>query len=101
MVMAASPNHLKAIRRLRNANERVTTCVLYRHLHVALASVTNMMRRFAADELACYTPYCAAKLTKAGEREAHAEAERLEHAAPSDLVSRIQALLIRRSCWEA
>lgn len=120
MTTAASQNYLKAVRELRGANGRVTTCVLARHLHIAPASVTNMMQRLAADGLVDYMPYRGAALTPAGEQEAgdvsrrhevieryligtlgfdpeqaHIEAERLEHAASSDLVSRMQALHVR------
>ncbi len=115
MTTTSIQNYLKAIGELRDADGRVTTCVLARHLGIAPASVTNMMQRLAADGLLDYTPYRGVALTTAGEREAeavsrkhevieryligtlgfsnaqaHAEAERLEHAASHQLVERMQ-----------
>jgi DtxR family Mn-dependent transcriptional regulator len=120
MTTTSIENYLKAIRELRGADERVTTCVLARHLTIAPASVTNMVQRLAADGLLEYTPYRGVALTAAGEREAsavsrrheiieryligvlgfsdaqaHAEAERLEHVISNDLVSRMETVQAR------
>jgi DtxR family Mn-dependent transcriptional regulator len=117
MTTTSAENYLKAIHELRDASGRVTTSVLARHLEIAPASVTNMMQRLAMDGLVDYTPYRGAALTEAGEREAsavshkhevierylirtlgfnpeqaHAEAERLEHVASHNLVSKLAAL---------
>ncbi len=115
MTTTSTENYLKAIRELRDANGRVTTCVLARHLNIAPASVTNMVQRLATDGLLDYTPYRGVALTIVGEHaaaavshkheiieryligtlgfddaQAHAEAERLEHAASHELVERMQ-----------
>lgn len=113
-------NYLKAIRELRGADGRATTCALARHLQIAPASVTNMVQRLAAEGLVDYLPYRGAALTWAGEREAsavshthevieryligtlgfspeqaHAEAERLEHVVSPDLVGKMAALYVQ------
>jgi DtxR family Mn-dependent transcriptional regulator len=117
MTTTSTQNYLKAIRELCDGNRRVTTCVLARHLHVAPASVTNMVQRLAADDLVDYVPYRGVALTEVGEREAksvlhkhgvverylvnvlgfddaqaHAEAERWEHCISDEMMSRLQAL---------
>jgi DtxR family Mn-dependent transcriptional regulator len=117
MTTTSTQNYLKAIHELCSADRRVTTCALARHLNLAPASVTNMMQRLAIAGLVDYAPYRGAALTPAGEREAstvshkhevieryligalgfdgaqaHAEAERLEHVASPELVSRMAGL---------
>lgn len=114
MTTSSTENYLKAIREIRNANRRVTTCALARHLNIAPASVTNMVKRLAVDGLLDYVPYRGVALTKMGERlayavsqrheiieryltnaigfdaaQAHAEAERWEHIVSDELARRL------------
>ena len=111
-------DYLKAIHRLRGTEERVAVSVVADHLGVAVASVSNMVKRLAELDLVSHTPYKGIDLTEAGEREAlrlirahrlielflteivdlpwdevHEEAERLEHAVSDRLVERIAELL--------
>lgn len=111
-------DYLKAIHSLRGAEERVAVSVVADHLGVAVASVSNMVKRLAELDLVRHTPYKGIDLTEAGEREAlrlirahrlielflteivdlpwdevHEEAERLEHAVSDRLVERIAELL--------
>ena len=111
-------DYLKAIHSLRGAEERVAVSVVADHLGVAVASVSNMVKRLAELDLVRHTPYKGIDLTEAGEQEAlrlirahrlielfltevvglqwdevHDEAERLEHAVSDRLVERIAELL--------
>ena len=111
-------DYLKAIHSLRVAGERVAVSVVADHLGVAVASVSNMVKRLAELDLVRHTPYKGIDLTEAGEQEAlrlirahrlielfltevvglqwdevHDEAERLEHAVSDRLVERIAELL--------
>ncbi len=111
-------DYLKAIHSLRVAEERVAVSVVADHLGVAVASVSNMVKRLAELDLVRRTPYKGIDLTEAGEQEAlrlirahrlielfltevvglqwdevHEEAERLEHAVSDRLVERIAELL--------
>ncbi len=111
-------DYLKAIHSLRVAEERVAVSVVADHLGVAVASVSNMVKRLAELDLVRHTPYKGIDLTEAGEQEAlrlirahrlielfltevvglqwdevHDEAERLEHAVSDRLVERIAELL--------
>ena len=111
-------DYLKAIHSLRVGEERVAVSVVADHLGVAVASVSNMVKRLAELDLVRHTPYKGIDLTEAGEQEAlrlirahrlielfltevvglqwdevHEEAERLEHAVSDRLVERIAELL--------
>lgn len=111
-------DYLKAIHSLRGAEERVAVSVVADHLGVAVASVSNMVKRLAELDLVRHTPYKGIDLTEAGEQEAlrlirahrlielfltevvglqwdevHEEAEQLEHAVSDRLVERIAELL--------
>ncbi|MFB3072608.1 MAG: metal-dependent transcriptional regulator [bacterium] len=111
-------DYLKAIHSLRVGEERVAVSVVADHLGVAVASVSNMVKRLAELDLVRHTPYKGIDLTEAGEQEAlrlirahrlielfltevvglqwdevHDEAERLEHAVSDRLVERIAELL--------
>ncbi len=111
-------DYLKAIHSLRVAEERVAVSEVADHLGVAVASVSNMVKRLAELDLVRHTPYKGIDLTEAGEQEAlrlirahrlielfltevvglqwdevHDEAERLEHAVSDRLVERIAELL--------
>ena len=114
MTTTSTQNYLKAVRELRSINERVTTGALARRVNVASASATNMLKRLAAVGFLDYRPHRGVTLTELGEREAaavlhrheiverylvailgfagaqaHAEAEKLEHAVSMDLVRRM------------
>ena len=111
-------DYLKAIHSLRGEEERVAVSVVADHLGVAVASVSNMVKRLAELDLVRHTPYKGIDLTEAGEQEAlrlirahrlielfltevvglqwdevHEEAEQLEHAVSDRLVERIAELL--------
>jgi len=111
-------DYLKAIHSLRGEEERVAVSVVADHLGVAVASVSNMVKRLAELDLVRHTPYKGINLTEAGEQEAlrlirahrlielflteivglqwdevHEEAEQLEHAVSDRLVERIAELL--------
>lgn len=114
----AVEDYLKQICKLELAGERATTTVLATRLGVAAASVTGMTKRLAELGLIERTPYRGFALTESGKaaalavlrhhrllehylaetlglslEEAHAEAERLEHAISDQLVRRIDELL--------
>jgi DtxR family Mn-dependent transcriptional regulator len=114
MTTTSTQDYLKAICELRGSGKRVTTGALAQHLNVAAASATNMVQRLAAAGFLDYKPRRGVVLTESGECEAsavlyrhktierylvdqlgftiaqaHAEAERLEHAASMNLVDKM------------
>lgn len=118
MTSAAVQDYLKAIYKLGRSGLPVATNAIAAHLRVAPASVTKMLRRMSAQGLVMHTPYHGVRLTAAGQRlalevirhhrllelyltvklglpieQAHAEAERLEHALSEDLEERIARAL--------
>lgn len=119
----AMEDYLKAIYRLHESHERVTTQALAERLAVAPASVTSMVKRLAEHGLLSHERYRGVELTALGERVAqemirhhrllelyltqalgfdqdqvHAEAERLEHFISEQLEDRIDQVLGRPTC---
>jgi DtxR family Mn-dependent transcriptional regulator len=113
-------DYLKAIQHLlRKAPDGlVGTVALAKWLGVSAASVTNMVKKLAAEGLVTHSPYKGVALTTRGERaalemlrhhrlletflsvqlgmpwdEVHAEADRLEHALSEALEERLDAVL--------
>jgi DtxR family Mn-dependent transcriptional regulator len=111
-------NYLKHIYEIQESEGRVTTSVLSDRLSVSAPSVTEMLRRLAAEGVVTYTPYRGVELTDQGRRHAlriirrhrlwelflvrvlhyrwdeiHDEAERLEHMTSDLLERRIDAAL--------
>lgn len=116
----AVQDYLREIYKLQQETARVTTGALARRLNVSAPSVTAMVKKLAALELADHTPYRGVRLTPAGERIAleltrhhrlielylaenldvgidavHDEADRLEHALSEELELRLDELLGR------
>ncbi len=114
----AVQDYLKAIYHLRQLTGKVGTTQLARHLSVAPASATDMVKKLAEANLVEHRPYRGIDLTEMGEREAlrvirhhrlietflaevlevpwdrvHEEAERLEHVISEDLEQRMDRLL--------
>ncbi|MDE2663542.1 MAG: metal-dependent transcriptional regulator [Gemmatimonadota bacterium] len=114
----AVEDYLKAVYRLQQADEPVSTTALAEELDRSAASVTNMVKSLAAQGLLRHTPYRGVLLTAAGKAAAlriirrhrvielylierlgfswedvHAEAERLEHAASEALIDRMAQAL--------
>lgn len=111
-------DYLKAIHSLQGDEGEVTVSKVADHLSVAVASVSNMVKRLDERGLVHRTPSRRVGLTEEGEREAlrlirahrlielfltevvglpwdqvHDEAERLEHAVSDRLVERLAELL--------
>jgi DtxR family Mn-dependent transcriptional regulator len=120
MLSAAIQDYLKAIYRLQEGGEKVTTSALAERLGVASASVTNMIKRLAELKLVRHTPYREAVLTPAGGKialeiirhhrlielylseimgyswdQVHDEAERLEHVISEEFEEKMDAALGR------
>ena len=114
----AVEDYLKAVYKLQQAGDPVSTTALAEELDRSAASVTNMVKSLAAQGLLRHTPYRGVLLTAAGEAAAlriirrhrvielylierlgfswedvHAEAERLEHAASEALIDRMAQAL--------
>lgn len=114
----AIEDYLKGIYMVAQSGQRVTTNGLAERLHVAPASVTNMVKRLARLRLVHHTPYRGVELTEAGKKVAlevirhhrllelylsrhlgvtldrlHDEADRLEHVISEDLEDRIAIAL--------
>ncbi|WP_420438036.1 metal-dependent transcriptional regulator [Candidatus Palauibacter sp.] len=110
----AVEDYLKAVYKLQQAGDPVSTTALADELERSAASVTNMVKSLAAQGLLRHTPYRGVLLTAPGEAAAlriirrhrvlelylierlgfswedvHAEAERLEHAASEALIDRM------------
>lgn len=117
-VTRAVEDYLKAIYKLQQAGQVVTTSAIAERLAVAPPTATNMIKRLARLNLVRHTPYRGVELTSAGEKMAleiirhhrllerylaealgvpidqiHDEAERLEHVLSEDLEERMDALL--------
>ena len=118
MVSSTVEDYLKAFLKLEDLNEKASTSTVARHLSVADASVTDMLRKLQKTGLLEYRPYYGATLTQAGRRlalrilrrhrlielflhqamgygweQVHAEAEKLEHVVSDLFVERIDAYL--------
>ncbi len=111
----AAEDYLKAIYKLQQTTgSSVSTSELADELGRSAASVTNMVKSLAEQDLVEHVPYYGVRLTEEGESAAlriirrhrviesylieqlgytwdgvHAEAERLEHAASDDLIDRM------------
>ena len=118
MVSSTVEDYLKAFLRLEDMNEKASTSTVARHLSVADASVTDMLRKLQKNGLLEYKPYYGATLPRrdAGSRfvscagiasielflhkvmgygweQVHDEAEKLEHVVSDLFVERIDAYL--------
>ncbi|MCI0621265.1 MAG: metal-dependent transcriptional regulator [Acidobacteria bacterium] len=118
MISSTVEDYLKAFLKLEDMNEKASTSNLARHLSVADASVTDMLRKLQKTGLLEYTPYYGATLTAEGRRlalrilrrhrlielflhqimgygweQVHDEAEKLEHVVSDFFVERIDAFL--------
>lgn len=114
----AVEDYLKAVYKLQQAGDPVSTTALAEELERSAASVTNMVKSLAAQGLLRHTPYRGVLLTASGKAAAlriirrhrvielylierlgfswedvHAEAERLEHAASEALIDRMAQAL--------
>ncbi len=114
----AVEDYLKAVYKLQQEAESVSTTALAQELGRSAASVTNMVKGLAEQGLLRHTPYHGVRLTATGELTAlriirrhrvlelylierlayswdnvHAEAERLEHAASDVLIDRMAKAL--------
>jgi DtxR family Mn-dependent transcriptional regulator len=117
-ITAAMEDYLKAIHRLQQGDERVSTLALAAELQLSGPSVTNMVKRLAELGLVEHNRYYGVRLTDAGTRVAlevvrhhrllelylaqamgfewdkvHDEAERLEHHVSSEFETRMDELL--------
>jgi DtxR family Mn-dependent transcriptional regulator len=111
-------DYLKAIFKLLEQKEQVSTSALAEHMGVAPASATNMCKKLAELKLLVYEPYYGVKFTPAGQKlvleivrhhrlielylaealgvpwdRVHEEAERMEHVISEDLEERMAAAL--------
>ncbi|MCS6807956.1 MAG: metal-dependent transcriptional regulator [Bacteroidota bacterium] len=118
MLTQAVQDYLKAIYKLSEHGNAVTTNDLARELKVAAPSVTNMLKRLSEMNLASYTSYKGVTLSEAGYKAAleiirhhrllelylqealgyswdkvHDEAETLEHHISEEFEDRIAAML--------
>ena len=118
MLSESIQDYLKAVYKLQEADGRVTIGALAKHLGVAPASASAMVKKLAALDLLEHEPYRGAHLTEAGERVAlevirhhrllelylaetlgldvddvHDEADRLEHVISEELEARIDRAL--------
>ena len=118
MVNISTEDYIKAIYKLERASQRVTTSALAAELHLADASITDMVKKLSDKGLLHYEPYQGVGLTAKGKRMAvkivrrhrlwemflvkflgfswdqiHDEAERLEHVTSDELERRIDKAL--------
>jgi DtxR family Mn-dependent transcriptional regulator len=118
MVSSTVEDYLKAFLKLEDMNEKASTSTVARHLSVADASVTDMLRKLQKTGLLEYKPYYGATLTTEGRRlalrilrrhrlielflhkvmgygweQVHDEAEKLEHVVSDLFVERVDAYL--------
>ena len=118
MISSTAEDYLKAVLRMEDRNEKASTSSVARHLEVADASVTDMLRKLQKAGLLEYKPYYGASLTKKGRsvalkilrrhrlielflhevmgygwEEVHDEAEKLEHVVSDFFVERADSLL--------
>lgn len=118
MISNSIQDYLKAIYRLAEAQESVSTTSIAVAMDVAPASVTNMVKRLAEMKLVRHTPYYGVELTPSGRKIAlevirhhrlleaylkealgyswdavHAEAEKLEHHISEEFEDKIAASL--------
>jgi len=114
----AIQHYLRAIYKLGESGDSVSTTALAREMGVSPASASAMVKKLAALELVAHEPYRGVSLTPAGEQvalevirhhrllelylaetlgihvdEVHDEADRLEHALSEELEARIDEAL--------
>src|SRR2546421_1177204 len=114
----AVEDYVKAIYKLQNAEETVSTTDLARKMGGSAAAATKMIKHLAAVKLIDYTPYYGVRLTEGGEKvaleiirhhrllelylhqalgydwdEVDAEADKLEHHISEEFEARIDKLL--------
>src|SRR5690606_25090682 len=117
-ISAAMEDYLKAIYRIQQDQDRVTTQALATELGLSSASVTNMVKRLADLSMVEHNRYYGVRLTEAGTKVAlevirhhrllelylaeamgfewdkvHDEAERLEHHVSTEFETRMDELL--------
>ena len=68
MVTQSVEDYLKAIYKLANDTENVTTSAIAARVKTTPAAVTKMLRHLQKLNLVTYTPYRGVRLTEAGER---------------------------------
>jgi DtxR family transcriptional regulator, Mn-dependent transcriptional regulator len=118
MVSSTVEDYLKAVLRMEDMKEKVSTSGVARHLDVTDATVTDMLRKLKKAGLLEYKPYYGATLTEQGRmvalrllrrhrlielflhqimgygwEQVHEEAEKLEHVVSDFFVERLDALL--------
>jgi DtxR family Mn-dependent transcriptional regulator len=118
MISSASEDYLKAIYKLQNRKELVTTSAIAGKLTVSDATVTSMIKKLAREKYLKHVSYRGVVLTDKGEKIAigvirkhrlvelflkkvlglewdkvHVEAEKLEHVISDELIERIDHLL--------
>jgi DtxR family Mn-dependent transcriptional regulator len=118
MVSSTVEDYLKAFLKLEDMKQKASTSTVARHLSVADASVTDMLRKLQKTGLLEYRPYYGATLTTEGRRlalrilrrhrlielflhqvmgygweQVHDEAEKLEHVVSDLFVERVDAYL--------
>ncbi len=111
-------DYLKAIHKVQNGSDAVSTSELADHLGISPASVSGMTKKMAEMNLVEHTPYEGVSLTEYGEKialevvrhhrlverflaealdiswdQVHEEAERLEHVISEDLEDRMEEFL--------
>jgi len=117
-VSSTVEDYLKVVLKIEDMRQKASTSKVARHLDVADATVTDMLRKLKKAGLLEYQPYYGATLTRQGRQMAlrilrrhrllelflnqvlgygweqvHGEAERLEHAVSDFFVTRVDALL--------
>ncbi len=117
-VSSTVEDYLKVVLKIEDMKQKASTSRVARHLDVADATVTDMLRKLKRAGLLEYKPYYGATLTRKGRQVAlrilrrhrllelflhqilgygweqvHEEAERLEHAVSDLFVARVDALL--------
>lgn len=118
MQTLAEENYLKAIYKLSQQSESVSTNQIAAMLKTKASSVTDMVRKLADKDLVNYARYQGASLTSAGRRvalniirrhrlwelflveklnfkwdEVHAMAEEMEHISSTELIDRLDAFM--------
>jgi len=118
IISQSMEDYLKAIYKLSEQKDQVSTSALAENMGVTPASVTNMCKKLAELNLLEYEPYQGVKLTPAGQKlvleivrhhrlielylaealdvpwdRVHEEAERMEHVISEDLEERMAAAL--------
>ncbi len=118
MLTTSDQDYVKAIYKLQQENDIVSTTSLAASLGITPASVSGMLRKLSRAKMLVHRPYKGVRLTEKGRRAAlqvvrrhrlielflvetlglpwddvHEEAERLEHAISDDVLDRIDVLL--------